>query len=489
MPPLIKLLGHKCIHFWYLQEEFRGSSSPVYVLGNGIAEESADHDAGSSSLYDSSIRTPNVIMSNLGTNVVSSDADPSPAPVPSSSSLDCTRSVGGNESGISIIGSEMKALNISSLPNMGNQVNQEQWQHSCQNNLLPQKIKQHQGNLSQPQSAKSQTTTQGVNSSYFGVDQFLHGPSKFSAEVQPVLQSSGFTPPLYATAAAYMTSTNPYYSNIQAPGFFSTQYVGGYTLNPNAYPPYISGYPPPPGAVPLVVDGTAGPSFNARTTGVPTAGGIPPGADMQNLNKFYGQVGFPMQPSFVDPMYMQYNQQPFGEPYGIPGPFDPMAARGGIVGGQVSMPDQKKGLDNAVYMEEHKIQHQRNASPANLNPRRGGPMSPNYFGNTPNVGVLLQYPTSPLSSPVLPGSPGGGTGLPRGRTEMRFPPGTGRSAGIYPGWPGQRGFESFDDPKMYNFLEELKSGKGRRFELSDITGHIVEFRYFLVCSCLHSYYI
>lgn len=471
--PLIKLLGHKCII--HLQEEFRGSSSPVYVLSNGIVEESADCDARSSVLYDSPIRTPSVIKSNLGTDdVASSDTDPSPAPVPSSSSVDSSRSIGGDESGISVIGSEMKALNITNLPNSGNQVNQEQWQHSCQNNLPPQKMKQ-QSNLSQPQSAKSQITTQGVNCTYTGVDQFLHSPYKFSGEAQPVHQSSGFTPPLYASAAAYMTSTNPFYSNIQAPGFFSAQYVGGYALNPNAFPPYISGYPPP-GPVPLVVDGTAGPSFNARTTGVPTAGGVPPGPDMQNLSKFYGQVGFPMQPSFVDPMYMQYHQQPFGEPYGIPGPFDPMAARGGVVGGPVGMPDPKKGLDNAVYMDEHKIHHQRSASPANLNSRRGGSMSPNYFGNTPNVGVLMQYPSSPLSSPVLPGSPGSGTVLPRGRAEMRFPPGTGRNAGIYSGWPGQRGFESFEDPNMYNFLEELKSGKGRRFELSDITGHIVEFR-------------
>ncbi|PON92607.1 Coatomer beta subunit [Trema orientale] len=454
------------------QEDFRSSPSSVYVLSNGIAEQSAECDTGSSSLFDSPMKTPNVIMSNLGTDdVVSTDSDPSPAPIPSSSSVDRTRSIGGDETGISIIGSEMKALNISKLPNSGNQVSEEQWQHS-QNNLPPQKIKQ-QSNINQPQSAKSQITTQGVNPAYVGADQFLHNPSKFSAEV-PVLQSSGFTPPLYASAASYMTSTNPFYSNMQAPGFFSAQYVGGYALSPNAFPPYISGYPPP-GAVPLVVDGTAGPSFNSRTTGLPTAGAIPPGADMQNLNKFYGQVGFPMQPSFVDPMYMQYHQQPFGEPYGIPGPFDPMAPRCGVVGGQVNMPDPKKGLDNAVYIDEHKIQHQRIASTATLNPRRGGPMSPNYFGNTPNVGVLMQYPTSPLASPVLPGSPGGGAGLPRGRPEMRFPPATGRNAGIYTGWPGQRGFESFDDPKMYNFLEELKSGKGRRFELSDITGHIVEF--------------
>ncbi|XP_030477659.1 pumilio homolog 6, chloroplastic [Cannabis sativa] len=453
------------------QDDFSGSSLPEYASSHGITEESANCDAGSNSFYGSPIITPNVNASNLGTEEAT-NTDPSVAPVSSSSSVDSIRSSGGDESGINIMGSEMKALAISNSPTSSNQANQEQWQQSNQNIKRPQKMKM-QNNLSLPQSAKSHITTQGFNCTHNGVDQHLHSPCKFSAEVQPVLQSSGFTPPLYASAAAYMTSTNPFYSNMQAPGFFNAQFLGGYAVNPNAFPPYVPGYPP--GPVPLVVDGTAGLSFNTRTTGVPNAGAIPPGADVPNLNKFYGQIGFPIQPSFVDPMYMQYHQQPFGEPYSIPGPFDPLAARAGVVGGQVNMPDLKNGSDNAVYMDEHKIQHQRGASNANLNPRRGGTMSPNYFGNTSNVGVLMHYPTSPLPSPVLPGSPGGGNGLSRGRAETRFPPGTGRNAGMYSGWPGQRGFEIFDDPKMYNFLEELKSGKGRRFELSDIIGHIVEF--------------
>jgi pumilio RNA-binding family len=70
----------------------------------------------------------------------------------------------------------------------------------------------------------------------------------------------------------------------------------------------------------------------------------------------------------------------------------------------------------------------------------------------------------------------GGTGISGGRNELRFSPGSGRYAAVHSGWRGQRGSESFNDPKIYNFLEELKSGKGRRFELSDIVGNIIEFR-------------
>ncbi|EPS59544.1 hypothetical protein M569_15260, partial [Genlisea aurea] len=33
----------------------------------------------------------------------------------------------------------------------------------------------------------------------------------------------------------------------------------------------------------------------------------------------------------------------------------------------------------------------------------------------------------------------------------------------------------WDGPNSYSYLEELKSGKGQRLELSDIMGHIIEF--------------
>lgn len=466
-----------------MQEDFPRTPSPVYsnLLSQGVVEEAVDHDAASSSFHDPLISTSNGITSALGSDdrSVSPNSDPLSAPTSSSSSHDRTGRADVNNSGVTTIESQMKALNISNLPNLENQKNQEQWQYSSQNNLLQHQVHQQQNNLSQVQSAKSQVISQGVNCAYIGVDQFLHNPSKFAAEVQPVLPSSGFTPPLYATAA-YMTSGNPFYPNLQAPGLYSPQFVPGYALNPTAGPPYIAGYPPN-GAVPVVIDGTAGPSYTAQTSGVSTGGNIAHGADVQHLSKYFGQFGFPQQPPFGDPIYMQYHQQPYGEAYsGNSGQFDPMASRGGVnIGSQASALDSQKGSNNSGYLEDHKFGHQISGGPSNFNPRRGGMMSPTYYGSPPNMGFLMQYPNSPLASPVLPGSPVGGTGVPGGRNEMRFA--SGRNAGVYPGWQGQRGFESFGDPKIYNFLEELKSGKGRRFELSDIVGHIVEFRQVIFC--------
>ena len=279
------------------------------------------------------------------------------------------------------------------------------------------------------------------------MDQYLPHTSKFAVDAQPVLQTSGFGHPLYANVAAYASGTHPYYSNVQAQSFVSPQYVGGYALSTPGFSPYVGGYHPP-GIVPVVVEGTVGSSFNARTS----VGSISPGADVQHISKPYGQLGFPVKTSYSDPMHMQYYQQPFVESYGVPGQYAPLASRAGL--------DLNKASNTGASLDDHKIQHQRNGGLGNVNPQRG-PLSVSYYGTSPSAGVLMQYPNSPLNSPVLPAS-----------SIINSE----RNSGFYHGWPGHRGTESLHDTKIYNFLEELKSGKGRRFELSDITGHIVEFR-------------
>ncbi|XP_022755451.1 pumilio homolog 6, chloroplastic [Durio zibethinus] len=483
-----------------VEENFPCTSSPVYNRSQPLSYEITEVDysvADYNSLLDPSIGVTNAVTSNLdGDMGLSSRADQTTLPSSSSSSNACTATTSsmpylqkgvlhnrdihlkdevivGNASGsdVSVIDSVMKDLNISTLRmrNSENHKNQEQKQHNYQNSLL-----QHQGQLQQPsnpfhvQTAKSQSTPQGVNGAYIGIDQFMQAPSKFSAEVQPVLQSSGFTP-LYATAAGYMTTPSPFYPNVQAPGLHSPQYgVGGYGFNSSAVPPFIT-YPPY-GAMPFVFDGSVGPNFNAQVPGVSSGGSIANGADMQHLNKFYGQFGYAVQSSFGDPLYMQCYQQPFGEAYGISGQYDPVA-RGGIVGSQNSAFDSQKGSNLAAYPEDQKIQHQQGGGSSNLPTGRGGLMSPHYLGNPQKLGMLMQYPSASLASPVMPGSQVAGTSVTVGKNESRFTTGS----GIYSGWQGQRGFESSNDPKIYNFLEELKSGKGRRFELSDIVGRIVEF--------------
>ncbi|KAL6342327.1 hypothetical protein AAG906_007541 [Vitis piasezkii] len=335
-------------------------------LIHGSPGKTVEHDADSSSLHDSSVGTSNLVASTLVTDNLgpSSNANPAIAPVSNSLSLDGTGSTPPSPALIErdahnldvhleddvLIGgitvsdfvsteSKMKDSNTSSLPNSGNKKNQEDWLHNRQKNWLQHQVHQQQGNSFQVQGAKSQMVFQGTNHTNINMDQYLHGSSKFSTEAQPVLQSSGFTPPLYATAAAYMTSANPFYPNLQPP----------------------AGYPPH-GAIPLAFDNTVGPSFNAQTSAVSTGESITQAVDMQHLNKFYGQLGYAPQPSFVS------------------GQFDPLVSRGGVIGSQVSAFETQ---------------------------RKRGIASPNYHGSPTNMGMLMQFPTSPLASPVLPRSPAG----------------------------------------------------------------------------------
>ncbi|KAJ0089730.1 hypothetical protein Patl1_14205 [Pistacia atlantica] len=422
-----------------MQEDFPRTSSHVYnqshSLGYGMTEEAVDHDSDSSTLQDLTVSSSNAVRSAIDADstVVASKADLSAAHISSLSS--------SNNTGI-------KKFKINSKHTNKRAVH------------LKFKV------------LRSQLGSQGVIGSYVGMDQFRNGPSKFATVVQPVLQSSGFTPPLYATAAAYMTSSNPFCPNVQAPGFYAPQYgLGGY-VNSSVVPPFIAGYPPH-GAVPFVLDGAAGPNFSTQPSGVSAGAGFVHGSDAQHLNKFYGQVGFPLQPSYADPFHLQYFQQPFGEAYNVSGQYDPLASRSGVFGNQNVAHDLQKGSDFAAS-DDQKF-HQRSAGSSNPNSGKGV-MSPHYLGNPPHIGISVQYPSSPIASPVLPGSPLVGTRFPGGRNEMRFLAGSGRHSG----WHGQRGYENFNDPKIYNFLEELKSGKGRRFELSDIAGNIVEFRQVLL---------
>ncbi|KAL8265333.1 hypothetical protein R6Q59_023463 [Mikania micrantha] len=78
-----------------------------------------------------------------------------------------------------------------------------------------------------------------------------------------------------------------------------------------------------------------------------------------------------------------------------------------------------------------------------------------YFGSPTNMD-FLQFPSLPFTNLLM---------LDPGRRNER----------MYDGWKGHGGNYSIIDQKMCSLLEELRSGKGRRLELSDIYGHIVEF--------------
>ncbi|XP_048600178.1 pumilio homolog 6, chloroplastic-like isoform X2 [Brassica napus] len=234
----------------------------------------------------------------------------------------------------------------------------------------------------------------GVNDAVNGTGQFHYG--------QHLLQSPGFKPPpqLYVpTQTAYVTSPTQVY-NMQSPPVYSPQYGYGPYTNMIPHPQFIPGGYPSHGSVPLIVG--------------PSAGG-----EMQYAQKFYAPQG---QPSFPDPMYMQYSQQPFG---------------------QMELPrgNHKNGPEPQKFVRGIR------GPPSNSNMGR---MGVNYYGVQSNIGIMMQYLPAQPGAPLSPGS------VPYVEAS-------------YPGWRPQG-----NGPRLCNFLEELKSGKGRRFGLSDITGHIVD---------------
>ncbi|RDY13974.1 Pumilio-like 6, chloroplastic, partial [Mucuna pruriens] len=136
--------------------------------------------------------------------------------------------------------------------------------------------------------------------------QFLHNPSNFSFDGQPILQSSGFTPLLYATTTAYITLTNPFYINLQASVIYPSHCSSIYCV---AYPSY--------GYVPLV-DGATSSSFTPQASRVSsTQENISRKAEMIHANKFLDNLDFLYNLSFGDLIYMKYHRQPFLEGYGV----------------------------------------------------------------------------------------------------------------------------------------------------------------------------
>ncbi|KAI3990094.1 hypothetical protein MKX01_018755, partial [Papaver californicum] len=484
-----------------IQEDFPRTPSPVYNLSRSSGpigtEESTDHDS-----HDPSIETKlaelnmksggiDVVSANLGVTGVglvpnsdTSTTSVSPdrsgrshsAPKENSSSVDTTppeadRLIGGPiGSDVSSIESEMKGINISNLRNAEDHKNQQRWQHPQQNSLHQPHFHSRQGGTSyQVQGMQSQISTQGLNNLYNGAEQLYHGQSKFSSvDVHPVFHPSGISPSLYATTTAYMASPNLFYPNMQPSGLFAPPF-GGYALNTALFPPYLAGYPPH-NAMPMAFDTAGGASFDTHTAGGPTGGSIPPGVDLQNAYKFYEQLGLTVPP-FSDPLYMHYIQHPPEDAYSRSDQFDQMVNRGGLIGSH-----SLRGPTTATaYTADQQNLYQRNAGLSIPDPRKSGVISPNYYGSPPSMGVLMQFPTSPLPSPVVPGSPVGGMSPAGRRNDMRFSPSSSRNQGVFSGWPGQRGSDRVDDPKTYSYVDELKSSKSQKFELSDIASRIVEF--------------
>ncbi|URD75521.1 Pumilio-family RNA binding repeat [Musa troglodytarum] len=299
------------------------------------------------------------------------------------------------------------------------------------------------------QTGQSYVHAQGVHHSQITGCHYSHGQPKLpSVEVQPLLQSSGVSP-LFVTGAAYGT---PYYHNMQSSGLYPSHFgISGCALNPPVVTPLVSANPHHTGN-PVPFENAVGANFSARASGVSSGGNVASGVDMQHLYKIYGQLAPAIQPPFPDPIYVPFYQYPSMDAYATAAPA------------------------SSAYLPHQRPQAARVAGVNTLCAIKGGSVSPNYYENSPNISFLMQFPSSPLVSPVFQGSSVAGasiSGIENGN--IKFPFSSERNAGSLFGWQGQRRCENADYSNSDSFIEELKSNKARRFELSDIAGHIVEF--------------
>ena len=288
--------------------------------------------------------------------------------------------------------------------------------------------------LAYTQALQQQQQQQQQQQMYSGVDSGYRGQVKFSvpgltsqqaqaAALQPTLQANAAPANMYASVAAAMyMAQNPYYANMNSPAVYAPQYgIGGYPVNPAMLAPMMAGYPPPVAFDAATAAALASMGVRGGVPGSPAQAAV----DMQHLYKFSGQT-----PQIHDPLYLQYVR--VAEEARAAALSDPSVLRN-YMGGHVDMLELQKSQLGAMlgYNAEQKSQYSRTGSlGVPIATQKSGSVSPAYYGSPPGVGMVMPYNNSPLTSPVLPGSPVGPGSLSMRRDDrsLRLPPGSGRTS-------------------------------------------------------------
>ncbi|KVI11958.1 Armadillo-like helical [Cynara cardunculus var. scolymus] len=191
--------------------------------------------------------------------------------------------------------------------------------------------------------------------------------------------------------------------------------------------------------------------------------------ESQNMRRLGNQMaGNALQASFMDPMYLQYlrSTEYAAAAAQVAALNDPTIDRNNYLGNSYTDLLQKAYLGTLLSPQKSQYGGVQYVG-ASASPHHHG-----YYGN-PAFGVGLSYPGSPLASP-LPNSPGGpGSPIRLGELNTRFSPqmrNLGGGSGVMGHWHLDGGDNSFAS----SLLEEFKSNKTKCFELSEITGHVVD---------------
>ncbi|KMT05204.1 hypothetical protein BVRB_7g173490 [Beta vulgaris subsp. vulgaris] len=188
------------------------------------------------------------------------------------------------------------------------------------------------------------------------------------------------------------------------------------------------------------------------------AGGMPSGQNL-TASAESGRLGNPMsgnalQASLADAMYLQYLRSA------------EYAAQAAAMNDQSPDKYYMELLQKAYLGSVMSPQKSQFGAPMG---NKSGGSNHGYYGNHA-YGVGMGYPGSPLTSPVIPNSPGGaGSPIRHNDYSMRYPSAMRNlGSGAMAPWHLDGTFGS-------SLLEEFKSNKTKCFELSEIAGHVVEF--------------
>ena len=353
------------------------------------------------------------------------------------------------------VDSNMKNLKLSLDGHSSSSVNQK-WQDNVLQQYVP---------LLPAQGDPIQMTPQGPHLSHVPfADNLSHTQLKLPAgDMQQFLPQLGMTSPFFTPNSF----GSPYYQNLHPANAFPTSIgTGGYPVPGSVLPPFIASYAPQ-GSLATPLDSPMTPSFSGRPSGFPSTGNPIGGTDFMQSYKMYGQLGVGMQPSIPDPNFIHFFQHPSLLQYTGGNQYNTMGPRFTVAGNPAESFDPQKMMPQTAYPSDQTLQLPR-GFPNSPTSRRG--VVPNYQAMSPYI--PMSYPTSPVfQGQTLPGA------LPPGRRNdsVGFQSPT-RNITANSGTQGQPQRQKFDEPKACSFLEELKSNRARRVELSDITGRIVEYR-------------
>ncbi|AQK55423.1 Pumilio homolog 4 [Zea mays] len=192
-----------------------------------------------------------------------------------------------------------------------------------------------------------------------------------------------------------------------------------------------------------------------------------PDGDYGNVLSNHGGSSYQGQPT--ETMYAQCLQANPDSPLGAAASMSPFQGRGFTGSGHLDSPGYQKAYLGSLFGQQ-KLQY---GMPYLGN---SGALNQNIYGNDSAFGIGMTYLTSPPSTPYI-SSPQGHVG--QGNRLTRLPAVVRNTAGGSMGsWNSENGL--MDNGYGSSLLEEFKSNKTRSFELLDIVGHVVEFRYYFL---------